>query len=144
MREIKPITLYNIAGHLIESDDGKTGIFAYKDEGSRVRKRKIKGQDHPAVQSWKKIWFISVYRSSKHPDQTWRYAYAGGKYPFARIHLDPEQYVLLFDLIPFIYKEYFGVTCPWNSTPVEIKKEFKPKDEDDEVARLQRELAALR
>lgn len=142
MRDIKPITLYGIAGHLIESDDGKTGIFAYKDEGSRVRKRKSRGGDSP-IQTWKKIWFISVYRSTRHADVEWRYAYAGGKWPFARIHLDPEQYVLLFDLIPFMYKEYFGATCPWNTAPVEIKKEFKPKDEDDEVARLERELARL-
>lgn len=131
-------------GHLIESDDGKTGIFAYKDEGSRVRKRKIKGQDSPSVQSWKKIWFISVYKSDKYPSNPWRYSYAGGKYPFARIHLDPGQYVLLFDLVPFIYKEYFGATCPWNTTPVDIKKEFKPKNEDDEVSKLLQEIQSLR
>lgn len=143
MRDIKSITLYGITGHLIESDDGKTGIFAYKDEGSRVRKRKSKNCTS-AVQTWKKIWFIAVYRSTHHVGVEWRYAYAGGKWPFARIHFDPDQYILLFDLIPFMYKEYFGAVCPWNTTPAEIKKEFKPKDADDEVAKLERELASLR
>jgi len=142
MREIKSITLYGIAGHLIESDDGKTGIFAYKDEGSRPRKHKSKSCDSP-IQTWKKMWFISVYKSTRHVGVEWRYAYAGGKYAFARIHLDPEQYTLLFDLVPFMYEKYFGAVCPWGSTPPEIKKEFKPKTEDDEVARLQAELARL-
>ena len=143
MRNIKPITLYGIAGHLIESDDGKTGIFAYKDEGERARKRKVKGQDNPPTQKWKKVWFISVYKSDRFPDNQWRYAYAGGKWPFARMHLDPEQYVLLFDLVPFMYEKYFGAKCPWSTAPVEIKKEFKPNTEDDEVAKLERERARL-
>ena len=142
MRDIIKMTLFDHEGYMITTPDEKSGIFAWKDEGSRPRKRKAGKNDSP-IQSWKKVWITSVYHSEKHPGMPWRFNYAGGKYPFCRCHFDPEQFTLLFELLPYVYKEWFGVTAPW-STPVEIKTEFKPKDDDDEVVKLERELAGLR
>ena len=144
MSKIVPMTLFNIPGFLITTPDGKKGVFGYKDEGERIRKKKTRGHAD-VLEKWKKIWLVSVYHSERLLNGTpWRYCYAGGKYAFSRCHFDPDMYVLLFDLLPFLYKEYFGAVCPWNSTPVDIKKEFKPKDEDDEVSRLLKEMAGLR
>ncbi len=143
MSNIKKLTLFDHEGFLITSPEGKRGLFAWKDEGSRIRKKTMsKDKKKGDVQSWKKIWISSVYKSERYPDMPWRFGFAGGKYPFCRLHMDVDVFRLLLELIPFLYKEYFGVTIPW-STPTEIKREFKLQ-EDDEVTKLQRELQALR
>jgi len=141
MSKIVPMTLFEHPGFMILDPDEKQGIFAWRDTGSRPRKRKVKGKG--PLQVWDKIWFASTYKSDRYPDMPWRYAVAGGKYPFCKMHFDAHQFVLFFDFIPFLYQEWFGAKCPWNTAPVEIKKEFKPKTEDDEVARLERERARL-
>ncbi len=128
---------------MILAPEGKRGIFAWKDEGSRPRKRSgRKGQKVGEIQKWSKIWFSSVFKSERHPDMPWCFGNSGGKYPFCRMHIDTDMFPLLLELIPFLYKEFFGVSVPW-STPVEIKKEFKVP-EDDEVTKLMKELAGLR
>ena len=141
MNDIIKMTLFGCDGWMILTDDGKRGLFAYRDKGEREQKRKGKNLA-PVMQTWDKVWVCACYKSERASDMPWKYARAGGKYPFSKLMMDADELSLLVKFLPFLFKEFFGESLPWD-TPKETKTAFVAPTQDDEADRLLRELAVL-